>query len=108
MEKSSLFAIVKAMSQVLPQEASIAVADKAQFIYYQPSNVIDLKIKPGDSVKEGTLTLKALKSRERISQYVDSKPFSVPYYAMSSPIIEENESNNAEVCITTVFPPSYS
>ena len=41
-----------------------AVSNKEEYIYYRPSKRIDLKIKPGDVVKEGTIAYKALQQRK--------------------------------------------
>ncbi|WCN39319.1 LytTR family DNA-binding domain-containing protein [Aneurinibacillus uraniidurans] len=103
MDQSSVHSIVQAISQTLPQEASIAIADESKFIYYQPSRMIDLKIKPGDIVKEGTLTRRALSDKQKLAQYLEESVFGVPYYAMSTPIITHGQ---AEGCVTTIFPSS--
>lgn len=103
MENASVLSIVKAISDVFPQEASIAIADKSRFIYYQPSRAIDLKIKPGDEISEGTLTRQALSRKQKIEQYLDNSVFGVSYYAMSTPILNEGD---AEGCITAIFPPT--
>jgi two-component system LytT family response regulator len=105
METSSVLSIVKAISDVFPQEASIAIADKSKFIYYQPSRAIDLKIKPGDFIVEGTLTRKALQYKQKVEQYLENSVFGVPYYAMSTPIFHEGD---AQGCITAIFPPTAS
>ncbi|HJV47239.1 MAG TPA: LytTR family DNA-binding domain-containing protein [Bacillota bacterium] len=89
------------LNKILPKEVSIAIADSSRYIYYQPSSVIDLKIKPGDDIKEGTLTLKALENRKEISQTIDSHVFGVPYYGTSIPILNNDL---IEGCITTIFP----
>lgn len=103
MDQSSVLSIVQAISQAFPQEASIAISDESKFIYYQPSRMIDLKIRPGDEVVEGTLTRKALLDKQKLAQYLEDSVFGVPYYAMSMPIITQGQ---AEGCITTIFPPS--
>ncbi|WCK52787.1 LytTR family DNA-binding domain-containing protein [Aneurinibacillus sp. Ricciae_BoGa-3] len=102
MDKSSVREIVEAISQVFPQEASIAIADTSRFIYYQPSKSIDLKIKPGDSLKEGTVSLRAVLNRAKVAQLVDEKLFGMPYYGMGMPIFNGTD---AEGCITAIFPP---
>jgi two-component system, LytTR family, response regulator len=102
MDKSSMREIVQAISQVFPHEASIAIADTSRYIYYQPSKSIDLKIKPGDSLKEGTVSLRAVLNQEKVTQFVDEKVFGMPYYGMGMPIFNEAI---AEGCITAIFPP---
>jgi two-component system, LytTR family, response regulator len=102
MNISTVPSILKDIIQIFPEEASIAVADGSKYIYYQPSRIIDLKIKPGDSIKEGSLTLQALKVGQKISQFVESNIFGVPYYGMSVPIINED---GLEGCVTAIFSP---
>ncbi|WP_341769654.1 LytTR family DNA-binding domain-containing protein [Effusibacillus lacus] len=93
--------ILKAISEVFPEEVSFAIADHSRYIYYQPSHSVDLKIKPGDAIREGTVTHKALKIRQKVSQYVESDVFGVPYYGMSIPLINRG---NTEGCFTVIFP----
>lgn len=102
MEITSVDALVHAISQIFPNEVSIAISDKDKFIYYRPSENIDLKIKPGDDIKEGTLTLMALKDRKKVTMYVDDHIFGIPYFATSSPIIQNGDT---EGCITAIYPP---
>ncbi|WP_027417659.1 LytTR family DNA-binding domain-containing protein [Aneurinibacillus terranovensis] len=102
MEQSSILKIVQTISQVFPQEASIAIADKSQFVYYKPSKSIDLKIRPGDRLKEGSISFQAIHNRQKVAEYIDERLFGTPYYGMSTPILQDGD---AECCITTIFPP---
>ena len=88
-----------------PIDASIAIADSSQFIYYEPSQSIDLKIKPGDSLKEGTATLKAVQARQKVTQFVDRDLYGVPYYGISIPIISNG---TILYCFTAIFPLKFS
>lgn len=78
------------------------MADGSKYIYYQSSRIIDLKFKPGYSLKEGSLTLQALKVKQKISQFVESDIF-----GMSVPIINENEDGFVG-CVTAIFSPFHT
>lgn len=101
MELTSVPVIVQAFSEMLPQRVSIAITDQSKYIYYQPSESIDLKIKPGDLLRQGTVSLQALTERKKVAQYVDRDVFGVPYYGMSIPLLMRGE---LEGCVTAIFP----
>ena len=103
-ESTSISSILEAITKVVPEEASIAVADESKWIYYRPSRLIDLKIQPGEELKEGTLTLKALTHKQQIEQYLEKSIFGIPYYAKSKPIIYSGQSQG---CVTAIYPSSY-
>ena len=48
------------IGELFSDEISIAVSDTEKYIYYRPSKRINLKIKPWDKLKEGTMAYKAL------------------------------------------------
>lgn len=90
-----------AIGELFSDEASIAVSNTEQYIYYRPSKRIDLKIKKGDPVKEGTITHKALTGKQKISEFIDRDLFGVPYYGMAVPLIQEGK---LEGCVSAIFP----
>ncbi|MFY0545022.1 LytTR family DNA-binding domain-containing protein [Brevibacillus sp. H7] len=100
MEISSVSPIIAAFSQVFSKEVSVAISDRSKYLYYQPSDSIDLKIKPGDSIRKGSVTYKALQTKQKVSQYVASDLFGVAYYGMSIPLIHQGQ---AEGCLTAIF-----
>lgn len=102
MDQSSVSMLAEAISHVFPQEASIAIADDSRYIYYQPSTSVDLKIKPGDSIREGSLTRKALQAKQKVAQQVDGEIFGIPYYGFSIPIADQEE--HKSWVITAIFP----
>lgn len=101
MEMTRVAQILETMSKMMNLEVAIAIADSHKWIYYQPGRAIDLKIKPGDSIPEGALTLKALENKREISDHVDRGVYGVPYYATSIPLVEEDR---IEGCITAIYP----
>ncbi|MGG1574277.1 LytTR family transcriptional regulator DNA-binding domain-containing protein [Fictibacillus sp. NRS-1165] len=101
MERFKTSALLDVISELFSNEASIAVTDADQYIYYQPSKRINLKIKPGDAIKEGTITHKALISKQKVSQFINRDIFGTPYYGMAVPLMDQGELKG---CVTAIFP----
>ncbi|RAV15372.1 LytTR family DNA-binding domain-containing protein [Paenibacillus contaminans] len=89
------------LGELFLDEASIAVSNLNEYIYYRPSKRIDLKIKKGDPVKEGTITHKALTSRQKVAEYIDRDIFGVPYYGMAAPLMRDGK---LEGSVSAIFP----
>ncbi|MEI3607305.1 LytTR family DNA-binding domain-containing protein [Pseudogracilibacillus sp. SE30717A] len=101
MDKSTVHQIFRSFYQLFPNSSSIAIADLNQFIYYQPSLDIDLKIKPGDPVHPKTVTYKAIHEKRRVKEYKGNTNYGVGYYAIAHPIIHDKKIVGA---MTAIFP----
>jgi two-component system, LytTR family, response regulator LytT len=101
MDPTTVASIMQAVQDLVPTHASIAITDARRYLYYQPSKVIDLKIQPGDEIKEGTATHKALVTQSKISEYIDSRVLGVPYFGISVPILD---GERIKGCMTTILP----
>jgi hypothetical protein len=101
MTQFTMDSIFHAMGELFSDETSIAVSDTTRYIYYRPSKRIDLKIKPGDSIKEGTITYKGLAGQQKVSEFIDRDLFGVPYYGMAVPLIHDGK---PEGCVAAIFP----
>ncbi|MGJ7919247.1 LytTR family DNA-binding domain-containing protein [Neobacillus sp. LXY-4] len=101
MEKLTAVALLDVIGELFSDETSIAVSNTTDYIYYRPSKRIDLKICPGDPVREGTITYKALTSQQKVSEFINREIFGVPYYGMAVPFFHEGK---LEGCVTAVFP----
>ena len=103
MDKRTISSIFEVVDELFPKDTSIAVSDEKHFIYYKPSKKVDLKIKPGDIVKAGTITHKAIANQHKISEQVDNRSsvFGVSYFGTSVPILD---SGNTKGCITALLP----
>jgi two-component system LytT family response regulator len=100
MEKTLVPEVLQMIGEVIPEGVSIAISDDSRYIYYQPSASIDLKIKPGDAVREGSATYRALVARRKVAQYVESRVFGVPYYGVSLPLVR---GGRLEGCVTAIY-----
>lgn len=101
MDQYTVSSIMNVIGEIVPKETSIAVSDKETFIYYHPSKKIDLKIKPGEKIKEGSATFKSLTRKEKVSEYVDRDIFGVSYFAIAIPIFDEDVPKGA---VTAILP----
>ncbi|MFO7264353.1 MAG: hypothetical protein A6D91_08080 [Bacillaceae bacterium G1] len=102
MELEAAVETLHQLHPLLPRQVSFAVADGDRFVYYQSSEFIDLGIRPGDPVREGTLTWRAVRERRALAQLMEENPFRVPYYAASVPITKGDE---LQGCVTAIYPP---
>lgn len=78
--------LFRSFHQLLPSMNSVAIADNENFIYYKPSLDIDLKIKPGDSLRNETVTYQAIQEGKRTKEFRSENVFGVAYYAVAQPI----------------------
>ncbi len=101
MDQSTVNQLFHNFYELFPHTSSIAIADLRQFIYYQPSLDIDLKIKPGDPVHENTVTFKALLEQKKVKEYKGTTNYGVGYYAVAQPIFQDKKMIGA---MTAIFP----
>lgn len=101
MESITVVSLLDVISELFSEEISIAVSNTREYIYYRPSKRIDLKIRPGDSLKLGTIAFKAVQSKQKVSEFIDRDVFGVPYHGMAVPFFHEGK---LEGCVTAIFP----
>ncbi|MFY4775333.1 LytTR family DNA-binding domain-containing protein [Metabacillus sp. RGM 3146] len=101
MESITVVSLLDVISELFSDEISIAVSNKKEYIYYRPSKRIDLKIRPGDSLKEGTIAYKALSTKQKVSEFINRDVFGIPYHGMAVPFLHKGR---LEGCVTAIFP----
>jgi len=84
---------------------SVAIADEQHYVYYRPSPLIDLKIRPGDPIKPGSVTDKALRLEREVAEMRDECLFGVAYFGLSVPI---KETGRLKGVVTLIFPQSFA
>lgn len=89
------------VSDLFAEEVSIAVTDREQYIFYRPSNRIDLKIKKGDQIKKGTLAHKALMTGQKVTEFIDRDLFGIPYHGVAVPF---KNGANIDGCLLALYP----
>ncbi|WP_318616614.1 LytTR family DNA-binding domain-containing protein [Sporosarcina sp. YIM B06819] len=101
MEILSLSALLDVVGELFSDEISIAVSNTEEYLYYRPSKRVDLKIRPGDLVKEGTIAYKALHQHQKVSEFINRDVFGVPYHGMAVPFHRDGKLVG---CVTAIYP----
>jgi DNA-binding LytR/AlgR family response regulator len=101
MESISVVSLLDVIGELFSDEISIAISDTQQYIYYRPSKRIDLKIRPGDPLKEGSIACKALITKQKVSEFINRDVFGTPYHGMAVPFLHEGK---LEGCVTAIYP----
>lgn len=101
MERITVSSLLDVIGELFSDEVSIAVSNKKEYIYYRPSKRIDLKIRPGDPVREGTITYKALTTKQKVSEFINRDLFGLPYHGMAMPFLHDG---SVEGCVTAISP----
>ncbi|WP_029269812.1 LytTR family DNA-binding domain-containing protein [Virgibacillus alimentarius] len=101
MENFKLTPLLDVIGELFSDEISIAVSNTKEYIYYRPSKRIDLKIRPGDAVKAGSIAHKAFISRQKESEFINRDVFGVPYHGMAVPF---HNNGKIEGCVTAIYP----
>ncbi|MEK4198875.1 LytTR family DNA-binding domain-containing protein [Cytobacillus sp. FSL K6-0265] len=101
MEGITLSSLLDVIGELFSDEVSIVVSNTTEYIYYRPSKRVDLKIRPGDLVKEGSIADKALKAEQKVSEFINRDVFGVPYHGMAVPF---KNNGKIEGCVTAIFP----
>ena len=101
MEKLSLSALLDVVGELFSDEISIAVSNREKYLYYLPSKRVDLKIRPGDVLKEGTIAYKAISQNQKVSEFINRDVFGVPYHGMAVPFYDGEV---LEGCVTAIYP----
>ncbi|WP_188496671.1 LytTR family DNA-binding domain-containing protein [Pullulanibacillus pueri] len=104
MKSLGIETLMDSIGELLAEETSLVLSNTEEYLYYRPSKRIDLKIKPGDPVLDGSITFKALQQKQKISEYIDRDIFGVPYYGMSVPYPVGDPSQEIQGVLTAVFP----
>ncbi|WP_241558924.1 LytTR family DNA-binding domain-containing protein [Oceanobacillus halophilus] len=101
MQKLSFPTLLDVIGELFSDEISIAVANTEEYIYYRRSKRIDLKIKPGDPIKEGTIAYKAITSGQKVSEFINRDIYGIPYHGMAVPF---HHNDKLEGCVLAISP----
>lgn len=101
MKKVAIESLLDVIGELFSDEISIAVSNTEKYIYYRPSKRVDLKIRPGDIVKKGTIAHKALITRQKESEFINRDVFGVPYHGMAVPF---HQNEQLEGIVTAIYP----
>lgn len=100
MDRMRIESLLSVMSQLFSEEVSLSITDEKQYLYYQPSKRVDLKIKPGQPLKPGTLGYRAVNENQKISDFIQRDLFGVPYFGQAVPFQE----GDFKGCVMAIYP----
>lgn len=86
-----IFNNARNINLLLGPEASVGVSDTEKYIYYIAGRTLDLKIKYGDPIKEGSIAYRVLNTRDRIAAKVDSSNYGISYIGMGIPLYDNDK-----------------
>ncbi|MFD1040109.1 LytTR family DNA-binding domain-containing protein [Virgibacillus byunsanensis] len=101
MKRLTIGSLLDVIGELFSDEISIAVSNTREYIYYRPSKRVDLKIRQGDPVIEGTIAYKALMTEQKASEFIDRNIFGVPYHGMAVPFHYDGK---LEGCVLAIYP----
>nr|WP_026680449.1 LytTR family DNA-binding domain-containing protein [Priestia megaterium] len=101
MQRLTTRSLLDVIGELFSDEISIAVTTTSEYIYYRPSIRIDLKIRPGDSIKEETLASKALVMEQKVSEFIPRNVFGIPYHGMAVPFYDGAHLGG---CVLAIYP----
>ncbi|MGD9568140.1 MAG: methyl-accepting chemotaxis protein [Sedimentibacter sp.] len=74
--------------KLITADFNMAVSDTERIIAASPGKTIDLKLKKGDILKDGSVALEAIYSRNPIIRVVPREVYGVPYMGRAIPLFE--------------------
>lgn len=101
MEEITLASLLDTIGELFSDEVSIGVTNTKEYVFYRPSKRIDLKIRAGDIIKEGTIAHKALTSKQKVSEFINRDIYGVPYHGMAVPYSHNKE---IEGVVLAIYP----
>ncbi|MCL6447371.1 MAG: chemotaxis protein [Armatimonadetes bacterium] len=96
-------ALLKAMphfSRLIGEDVVLSLTDGKKFLWYH-EGAVPLNIKTGDPVKPGSATHRVFTEKRRIAQVFPKEIYGMPYYAISSPVFDENGEVVANLTMAT-------
>jgi len=82
--------MVPILLQTSTKDIAIAITDLNHYVYYQPGEVLNHHVKPGDILKEGSLVKEAMRQRKRLTAFMDAKLFGVAYIGIAIPLFDDS------------------
>jgi methyl-accepting chemotaxis protein len=85
-----LVRVTPVLSRLYFMDVFVAVSDTETILAYQPGKTVDIKINPGDRVKEGTSLAKAMREGKEEAITVGKEVLGVAYKTVTEPVFDDN------------------
>lgn len=92
------------LAEMFPEGAYLGLTDLNKIIYTQPSKKFQISsLRAGEDIKEGFISQKVIKTKQPISEEVDSSIYGVPVLITCYPLFDEENSDEivATLCVAT-------
>lgn len=87
----SVLAAAPILQKAFLFDCMVGVTDKEKFLAYYPASGLNLGIKAGDALREGSINATAIAKKRRIVKKIGREVYGIPYIAVGYPIIENGE-----------------
>jgi hypothetical protein len=83
-----LLKVAPLINQFTQADLGVVVCDTEKWLNYIPARTLNLGIKPGEPVKEGSAAYRAMREKRRVVMEIDGSLYGVPYIAVGVPITD--------------------
>lgn len=77
------------IQELIGTNCVLAISDRNYFLGYLAGTELNLPIKAGDPIKEGSITWDAIKTGKRVTKQVGREVFGIPYVGLGVPLKSE-------------------
>lgn len=88
---NSLLAVAPILQKAFLLDCMIGVTDREKFLAYYPASDLNLGIKVGDPLREGSINATAIAENRRIVRKIGKEIYGIPYIAVGYPIVENGQ-----------------
>lgn len=80
------------INQFTLADLGVAICDREKWLLYIPAKSLDLKVRVGDAVPDGTVAYTAMQQKKRVVKVVDAGIYGVAYVSVGFPILDQDGS----------------
>ncbi|WP_103104079.1 methyl-accepting chemotaxis protein [Brevibacillus reuszeri] len=88
---NSLLMVAPILQKAFLLDCMVGVTDREKFLAYYPTKGLNLGIKVGDKLREGSINAMAIAEKRRVVKKIPKEVFGIPYIAVGFPIIEHGQ-----------------
>lgn len=88
---NSLLEVAPLLQKAFLFDCMVGVTDREKFLAYYPASDLNLGIKPGDPLRDGSINATAIAENRRIVRRISKEVYGIPYIAVGYPIVENGQ-----------------
>ena len=78
------------LHQIIGDDCGLGIADREKYLYNKNGKILQLPVKVGDFIKEGSVADTTIKASHRLVKRVPQEVFGTPYVGMGIPVRDED------------------